>query len=165
MNRPEPYIAISRAPRGTYAWALDQLAAGNYMRRACWPIEVRSATYTAIWKLYPSGYRSICQGFSPNCVGADNDSWGDLGMDSGQYYPTVEDQLAHDWQFDTDVTAADIEYHDKHRLTVWPNVYVQEWQRRNRITDHLWAMLFAVAFIATVVFFALGKFFPGLFYR
>lgn len=165
MTAVAPYIAISRAPRGSYAWALDQLAAGNYVRRACWPIEVRSPTYTAIWKLYPSGYGSVCQGFSPQCVSADLDSWGDLGMDSGNYYPTVEDQLALDWQFETDVTPADIEHHDKNRLTVWPNPYVAEYQRRNRAEDHLWALLFTIILLGGAGFYMLGKFFPSFVYR
>lgn len=156
MTAVPAYLSLSRHPRGSYAWAMDQLDAGNEVRRSTWPIEVRNPTYTAIWKVYPTRYERPCSGFSSGCVGADMDSWGSLGMDSGGYYPSVEDHLALDWQLVTDVTAAEIAWHDAHRVPVTPNPYVEQWQRVNSRQDFLWALLFIVIAIGGLGLYVAG---------
>lgn len=134
MNGIKPdlhYPAISRYPIGSFGWAMDQVLAGNDMRRACWPIEVykkgekrigdsgyRSEDYVAIWHVYicNDNFCSMCKGFSSGVCCADNDQVGDLGIDSYGYYATAEDKAATDWQYVRDVTPEQIAWHDEHRV-------------------------------------------------
>lgn len=110
--KPVPaYPSLSAFPKGSYWWALDQLEAGNEIRREGWPIEIRPDGWTAIWHLYcstGSGARDMYKGFNSGVIGADNDSWGNLGMDSGIYRASPEDKIALDWQLVIDVTATQV---------------------------------------------------------
>lgn len=152
MKYVQPYPTISRYRTGSYGWAMDQVFAGNDMRRWGWPIEVRPSTlrkgdtYTAIWKIYQNGSGSPCKGFSSGVVGADNDAWGDLGTDSSGYCPKPEDVTATDWQFASEVTPDQIAYLDTHRMTVTPNPYIAEYMARERASDRRLALyLFLIA--------------------
>lgn len=129
-----PYPALSRGERGSFEWAIDQLRAGNEVRRWGWPIEVTQvqpnqfwkpaeAIYvTRIWHLYTSGETMILKGFSSGVCGADNDAWGYLGTDSMGYSATPEDRVAIDWQLVADVTPAQVAYCDAHRWPRIPNI-------------------------------------------
>jgi hypothetical protein len=144
----EPYIAISRDPAGSYGWAMDQLAAGNDVRRADWPIEIRPLSEfqdfegrgpftwndaeVFVWKVYRYGETGRCKGFSNGVVGADNDSWGDLGTDSGIYVPDADDLVALDWQTVDDVTDEQICRLNAMRMPRYPNAYLQEYDRSER---------------------------------
>lgn len=124
-----PYIALSPHAKGSYGWSMDQLAAGNEMRREGWPIELRDG-WTAIWHLYRYE-NGICNGFSSGMVGADNDSWGDLGTDSMGYSPKAEDLSATDWQFVSDVTPEQIARLD-HVWPSTPNAILTEYNAKQR---------------------------------
>ena len=145
MTYVKPYPAISRYDIGTYGWAMDQVAARNDMRRENWPIEVVPAyepdhdpisrpveMITRIWKVYKTSEGGICKGFSNGVVGADNDSWGSLGTDSGGYYPSDDDKSAKDWQFTSDVTPEQIKRLNANRMTRHPNAYLQEYFESER---------------------------------
>lgn len=132
------YISLSRAPRGSFEWAMDQVRAGNEVRREAWPIEVEPrptdppggfVNHARIWHLYDVGGRTICKGFNSGVCGADNDSWGDLGMDSSVYTPNVDDIIALDWQFVSEVTPEQIAERDANRVERYPNESVVAFER------------------------------------
>jgi hypothetical protein len=110
-----PYIAISPHPNGSYGWAMDQLTAGNDMRRWGWPVEVSEHHGAAIWHLFRARYdRSsnfdVIHGFYNGVVGEWGDSLEGYGMLGGSYTPSTEDRDAKDWQYVTDVTLDQILY-------------------------------------------------------
>jgi hypothetical protein len=137
--RPQPYTVLSRWPKGTYGWAMDQISGGNDVRRLNWPIEKWSASHTAIWRVYRFGENGgLGKGFNPGVCGADNDAWGDLGTDSMGYRPSIEDKSARDWQLVKDVTQAQIDRLDADRMVRYPNAYGMEyaaWQRKRERFD------------------------------
>jgi hypothetical protein len=123
----DSYPAISPFEKHTYGWAMDQLAAGNEVRRQHWPIEVVGSWDTGknhvwMWHLYPlNDNGGMCQGFNSGVVGADNDYYDGLGVDSMGYGPTREDLDATDWQTTDEVTQEQISYLDAHRTAHWPS--------------------------------------------
>lgn len=155
------YIGISRAPKGTFEWAMDQLWAGNEVRREEWPIEIEPrptappggfVNHARIWRLYSFGDSTgatICQGFNPGCCGADNDSWGNLGMDSGVYTPSIDDMVALDWQFVTEVTPDQIRERDANRVPRYPNEYVAAYNAKRPVRT--WRVVMLTLLLAAAV--------------
>lgn len=145
MKYVPAYLSLTKYPRGSFGWAMDQLAAGNDVRRTEWPIEVRDG-YTCIWKVYKispgSSYNGMCKGFSNGVVGADNDSWGDLGTDSSGYSPTDDDRVALDWQLVVDVSPAQIIRLDANRVIRYPNAYLAEYNERERASQRRFGWMF-----------------------
>lgn len=152
---------------------MDQLRAGNEVRREHWPIEVwpfpasmyyghgnqtlSPVFHTKIWHLYSIDDTTICQGFNSGVCGADNDAWGDLGTDSGCWTPTPDDMIALDWQLISDVGPEQIEYLDKHRMTRHPNEAVAEYQRRgqpNPTAVAIWLLMLAAVAVLGALFWA-----------
>ena len=169
MSFVKPYLALSRYPAGSYLWARDQLKAGNDVRREGWPIEIWpnvndsgkpiSGTYTRIWKIYrindvDSSYDGCCQGFSSGVVGADNDSWGDLGMDSGGYTPSNDDLVALDWQLVSDVTLEQIIRLDANRMTRHPNAYLARYNAEVRAQDRKTYWIVVSVFVGIIILLA-----------
>lgn len=118
----KPYIAITQYPPHTFGWAMAQLDAGNQVRRFSWPIEVEEYG-TRIWRVYKISPVTMCKGFSNGVCGADNDSWGNLGTDSGCYKPSADDLVACDWQTLDSVTPQQIEIMNlpENRMVRTPN--------------------------------------------
>lgn len=168
---------------GTFGWAMDHVRAGRDARRVGWPIEVTPAgavvpggdgtTFkldrddTAIWHVYriggegdgPAGF-GICQGWSSGVVGADNETVGDLGVDSMGYAPSEEDRAATDWQLVSEVTPEQIRMLDAHRVPHHPNAYVEEMfgdhRRLGPPADVLWWLLRAAIAVAFGTIMLLG---------
>jgi hypothetical protein len=182
--RDMTYPAISQFQVGSYQWAMDQVRAGNDMRRVPWPIEVTKAgsevgagdgasrivkeDEVAIWHVYLMNERvgSMCKGFSSGVVGADNDMVGDLGVDSSGYTPSNQDLIAMDWQFVTDVTQKQIEYYDAHRYPhITPDIHgnyapLPPVPTDNPIDPHKWvkiAAAIAVPVVLALLFWLFSK--------
>lgn len=151
MRYIPPYLSLTKWPKGSYNWAMDQLAAGNDVRRTEWPIEVTDG-YTFIWKVYSiseknSSYNGMCKGFSNGVVGADNDSWGDLGTDSSGYNPTNDDRIALDWQLVVDVSPTQIARLDANRVLRYPNQYLADYNQRELGAQRRFSLYFGSFFV------------------
>lgn len=153
---------------GTYAWAMLQVRSGRDVRRAGWPIEVEKAgtdrpggcgstyrlnhDYVAIWHLYrSSSMGGICKGWSSGVVGADGESIGDLGTDSGGYSPSPADEAAEDWMLVSDVTKEQIVEMDAKRFQHHPNQYIEDYGRPQSHALTYW-FLFGALILATLFF-------------
>lgn len=140
----KPYIAITPYKVGTYGWAMDQLAAGNQVRRFDWPIEVEE-NGVRIWRVYKISPTTMCKGFNPGVSGADNDSWGDLGTDSMCYYPSQNDLVATDWQTVDSITKQQIDFLNTHRMVRTPNMDVIAYDLRMARSKDAWWRVFFIA--------------------
>lgn len=130
-----PYYSLSSYPRGSYLWAVDQLAAGNPVRREEWPIEIRDNGWKAIWQVYKTDY-SYCKGFSPGCVGADNEGLEGYGIDSNGYSPTPDDKMALDWSLVSETSETTIlKLNARPRVKRYPNPAVEYWKKRVAESD------------------------------
>ena len=145
------YPAISKFVPGSYGWAMDQLAAGNEVRRWKWPIEVSGSWETgkntvAIWHLYKlNDYGGMCKGFNSGTTGADNDCYEGLGVDSMGYSPSPEDKEATDWQTIGEVTNKQIQFMDRMRYRHWPSYPTP------KPIDDLWSIIAIAASIVAMI--------------
>lgn len=163
------YPAISQYPRGGYLWAMDQLEAGNEMRRWGWPIEVdvcdkwpdlHIERAPRVWKVFQADDYPR-QGFSNSCWGGEGgDRVVGIGSDGGFYTPTEGDKAALDWQYVYEVTAEQIDMMDRNRFTHVPyadpdeayenNSFIERTKAYHRFERRmvLGAILLAVVIIA-----------------